>query len=422
MAIKRVFLILSLLFMILGTGFAQVLPEDIDLQESTETQNAAGSDIELSDSEESAFRRSETDSGSLFMQRLTWEEARYAVRYQVVLERKRDTTGVYTEVIRRNLDASETFIDISVPAGEYRFKVYSFNVLGLLDSQSDWEYFTVIQALNPTVISFSPGAFYFDRLTPRIIVLTGDNLLPESDIYLESKTQINESGLPVVIRPSDILRNELGENARLFFKEEDLIAGKYEIVVINPGGLDTRAGLFTIAVAKPFDINVAGSFSPLFTLFGQKDYFLDRVFIPLGFSLRASFVPLKMPVGNLGAELSTTYARIKSNMNGYKTSAHLVAVHFDAMFQYWITRKELSVNGRAGLGFAGILNYIFTFNTGETWDPINTAALSFNLGASVQWMFYKQLFVEGGLDYIHVAHKEIPMGLLRIGIFGGYQF
>ena len=414
MAFRRGIIFLSLFFLILGIVFSQELTDEDSRDEPVESEDKSG--------DEASFRLSGTESGMLFMQRLTWEEARYAVRYQVILERKRETTGVYTEVLRRNMDADDTFIDISVPAGEYRFMVYSFNILGLLDSQSDWEYFTVLQALSPTILAFSPAAFYFDRLTPRIIVLTGENILPDSEIFLESKTQFYESGDPLIIKPSDILSNELGENARLFFDEEDLIEGKYDIVAINPGGLDTRLGTFTIAVAKPFDINVAGAYSPYFTLYGQKDYFLDRVFIPLGFSLRSSFIPLKLDIGNFGPEISVSYARLKSEKNGYTTGAHLIAVHFDAMFQYWITRKILSVNGRAGLGFASIFHYIFTFNTGETWDPISTAAFSFNLGASVQWMLHKQFFVEGGLDYIHVAHREIPMALLRLGFFGGYQF
>lgn len=418
MEVKKFLLLFPLFFLALGMVFAQA----DDSGQGDEAPAVSAGHTEEPAGDGSAFRLSGTEGGSLFMQRLTWEEARYAVRYQVILERKRETTGVFAEVLRRNLDAAETYIDISVPAGDYRFKVYSFNILGLLDSQSDWEHFTVLQALNPAILGFAPAAFYFDRLTPRVIVLTGENILPESEIYLESKTQANESGTPLIIKPRDILRNELGENARLFFEEEDLVAGKYEIIVINPGGLDTRSGIFTIAVAKPFDINVSLAYSPYFTLFGQRDFFLDRAFIPLGFSLRSSFIPLKMNIGNLGPEVSISYARLRSEKDGFKTSAHMIAVNFDAMFQYWITRKILSVNGRAGLGFAGIFNYVFTFSTGQTWDPINTAAFSFNLGASVQWMFRKQFFVEGGLDYIHVAHREIPMGLLRLGFFGGYQF
>ena len=422
MTISKAIIFLSLFCYVCGTICAQeeLQSESSDSPSAPGSDTASGADVWLDG--ELASRLSETEGGLFFMQRLTWEEARFAVRYQVLLERKRETTGVYTEVLRRNLDAGETFIDISVPAGEYRFMVYSFNILGLLDSQSDWEYFVVLQALQPSVVSFSPNAFYFDRLTPRNIVLEGENLVPEAEIYLESRNVLTETGEKFIINPAEILRNELGETARLIFSDEDLVAGIYDIVVLNPGGLVTRAGPFSIALAKPYDINLSLGYTPLGVIFGQKDYFLDHFIVPLSFSARVSYIHFKMDIGNLGAEVSPFWAKIATDKDGFKTSAHLVAVNLSALFQYWIIRRELSVNGRAGFGFAGIFNYTFTFETGETWDSINTAAFSLNLGASVQWMFYKQIFVEAGLDYIHVIHKEIPMGLIRFGLFGGYQF
>ena len=434
MDIKNAFLVLSLICFLGGMSFAQDLPENPAPPQDAEVlpDSAADSGGQEPPKEvvptysspiegEPSFRLSETDNSLLFFQRLKWEAAQYAVSYHVILERKKDNMDTYTEVLRRNV--TDPFLDISVPAGEYRYRVLSFNILGLLDSQSDWEYFIVLQALKPSIVAFSPLAFYFDRLTPRILNLTGENLLPEAEIYLVSKTSVDSAGEPLVLKPQEIHRNELGENARLVFDEDDLVAGEYEIVVKNPGGLETRVGDFTIAMAKPFDINVSGGYAPMLTLFGQTKYFLDHVFVPASFFIRGSFVPFKWDKGNLGFELGTGWSYLTSDQNEKKTHANLVLVNADVLYQYWIIKRELSVNGRAGLGLAGIFNYQFKYtNTGKTGDSISTAAFSFNLGASVQWLLYKQIFIEGGLDYIHIAHPEIPMGFVRIGVFGGYQF
>ena len=436
MDIKNIVLLISLLCFLGGANFAQDLPENSDQPQDLVPEASADSAEDSGEHDpskeavsiysspiegEPSFRLSETDNSLLFFQRLKWEEAEYAVSYHVILERKRDNMDTYTEVLRKNV--TEPYLDISVPAGEYRYQVLSFNILGLLDSQSDWEYFIVLQALKPSIVAFSPLVFYLDRLTPRILNLMGENLLPEAEIYLVSKTLVDEAGEPLILRPQEIHRNELGENARLVFDEEDLAVGEYEIVVKNPGGLETRAGDFAIAVAKPFDINVSGGYAPMLTLFGQTEYFLDHVFVPLSFFVRGSFVPFKWDIGNLGFELGTGWSYLTSEQNEKKTQAHLVLVNADVLYQYWIIKRELSVNGRAGIGFAGIFNYRFEYtNTGKTGDSISTAAFSFNLGASVQWLLYKQVFVEGGLDYIHIAHPEIPMGFVRIGVFGGYQF
>jgi len=397
-------------------NFIRVQPDRPDTADPDENVPADGSPVEG----EPSFRLSETDSGLLFFQRLTWEEAQFAISYAVLLERKRDQQDVYAEVLRRNVN--DTHVDVSVPPGKYRYRVFSFNILGQLDSQSEWEYFEVLEAHYPVILTFSPGAFYFDRITPRIIVLTGENLLPEAEIYLESKTLVDQDGNPFILRPKEILRNDLGENARLIFDEEDLVAGVYEIVVKNPGGLSTRSGNFSIAMAKPFDINVAVGYTPMLTLYGRKDHFLEGVFVPAGFAARASFIPFKWNFGFLGVEISPSWSYLSTEQKGYKTSAHLVLVNIGGIYQYWLIKRELAINGRAGVGFAGIFNYHFEFSTGKTGDSINTAAFSFNLGASAQWFLFRQFFAEGGLDYIHVAHSENPMGFIRIGLLGGYQF
>ena len=370
---------------------------------------------------EPSFRLSETDAGKLFFQRLIWAEARYAISYTVILERKREEQDVYAEVLRKNVNT--THIDVSVPAGAYRYRVSSFNILGQLDSQSDWEYFEVLQALYPTILTFTPEAFYFDRLAPRIILLEGENLMPGAEIYLESKTLVGENGEPFILKPREILRNDLGENARLIFNEEDLVAGIYEIAVKNPGGLSARNGDFVIAMAKPFDINVAGGYAPMLMLFGQKDNFFDRIAVPLSFSARVSFIPFKWNFGFLGAEISPSWYYLSSELEGiHKTSANIFMINIGGIFQYWLIKREVSFNGRAGFGYAGIFNYHFKFPNGKTSESVNTSAFSFSFGASVQWLFYRQFFVEGGFDYVHVAHSEVPMGFVRIGLFGGYQF
>ena len=395
----------------------------IPAQDFYDDSEEAGINGDAQDEGEPNFRLSDTDAGLLFVQRLTWEEAQYAVRYHVILERKRETTGQYTEVLRRNLDAAETYVDISVPAGEYRFKVFSFNILGLLDSESDWEYFEVLKALYPVILEFSPQAFYLDRLTPRILHLTGENLILDADIYLEGKNVFDESGQPVILKPVERLGDELGESIRLIFDEEDLIAGIYEIFVINPGGFISSAGNFSVAIAKPFDINVSLGYSPMVSVTGLHDYFLDHVFIPVSFSARGNFIPFKLGIGFFGAELNLTWSLIGSDNGEIKTSTHLLTITAGALYQYWIIKNKLSINARLGFGITGYFNWKFEYyNTGKSGDPMNLVSFAFNMGPSVQWFFYKQIFIEGGVDYIHVAQKELPLNLIRIGLYGGYQF
>jgi len=112
MKMKKIYFILFLLFLPAGIVFAQA-------------------DVKILESSNDLF----------FSRQLVWDKARYAVRYTVVLEQKNEALDTYIEVLRRNTD--QTYIDITVSPGEYRFLVISYNILGLLDTQSEWSYFTI---------------------------------------------------------------------------------------------------------------------------------------------------------------------------------------------------------------------------------------------------------------------------------------
>ncbi|MCL2478971.1 MAG: hypothetical protein FWF22_05675 [Treponema sp.] len=373
-----------------------------------------------------SYQLSDTAGSVKFIQRLSWDKAQYAVRYTVILERKNEEMDEFQEVLRRNLDADATYIDVSVPAGDYRFRIYGFNVLGQLYYQPDWNYFTVVKAIQPSILSFTPESFFLDRETPRIIDLTGENLLPDTSIYLESVTSQDPDGQPLIIKPDELYLNELGQSARLIINEEDLVAGKYNIIAENPGGLSDSIGPFSISVAKPFDINVSGGYTPNLVIIGHKDQFLDQVFILASISARVSYVPYKLDIGYFGIEANpnwTLFTSMPTALHNESSSAHLLTLNINALYQYWLIRNRLSVNARAGIGLAGLFNFHYEYSsTGRASPSYNTAAFSINAGASVQWFFYKQFYAEGGLDYNQILHTDFSMGFLRIGVYGGYQF
>jgi len=416
---------ITVLFLILFLSFSAVL---ISAQEISSSGIPDTGNTENTSDEEGPIEinpvsmLADPNANIRFLQRLTWEKAQFAVRYSALLERRNEELDTWVEVLRRNMDADITYIDVSVPAGDYRYRVYSFNVLGQLDTQTDWEYFTVLKAIQPSVLTFTPEAFYFDRATSRIINITGESLFPETLIYLEGINLFDEDGEILILNPVELHLNELGETARVIFSEDDLVAGKYNIVARSPGGLESRLGTFSISMAKPYDINVAIGYTPNLTLYGMKDYFLDRVFVPASFSVRASFIPFKHDFGYLGAEISPGWTLLVSEKDGKKSTAQMILVKFNGLYQYNLVPQKLFLNGRAGFGIAGIFNYHFTYNTGKTSESMSAAAFALNLGASVQWFVRGQIYVEGGFDYISLFHSEIPMGFIRIGLFGGYQF
>ncbi|AEF81362.1 hypothetical protein [Leadbettera azotonutricia] len=370
-----------------------------------------------------AFRIQGAEGALNFIQRLSWEKAVYASRYEIVVQVKRVNT--FVEVMRYIVE--ENFVEISVPAGEYRYKISSFNVLGRLDREFPWVSFTVIQAQQPSVFSYLPENFYFDRLSLRMIRIEGVNLLMNSEIYLLRRNE-DPAEEEAKIIPREIRRNDLGEFADLFFFEEDLVAGLYDIIVKNPGGLETAAGPFGISVAKPYDINVSGAYAPMVKLYGNTAYVIESAAIPLGFGARGSFVPFKWDIGFLGVEANLNWAYFSMDSedpNGrpVSTRASMLSFHVGPLYQYWFKKNVLALNARAGLGISSLLNYHFEYaDTGAASESLNSAFFSVAVGASVQYLFYNQIFAEVGIDFMHAAASDLPMGFLRFALTAGWQF
>jgi hypothetical protein len=364
-----------------------------------------------------SYRIEDSGGSTLFVQHLEWEKAEFASRYEVVLEQKK--MNVYSQVLRRIVE--EPFLDLSIPAGEYRYKISSFNILGRLDTESEWVYFSVLQALQPNIFSMTPENFYFDRPSLRIIQLEGVNLTMDSEIFLLRRTE--DPGVePERIIPREIRRTELGDSAQLVFSEEDLAAGIYDIIVINPGGLETAAGPFGISVAKPFDINVFAGYSPMVKIYGKTEHLIDTAFIPLSFGARVSYVPFKWDIGFFGIEANPNWSYLYTEKDGFITRANMVNLHVNILYQYWFKTNVLALNSRLGLGISSLLNFYFEFDTGETSRTLSSVFFSFGAGLSAQWLFFGQLYAEAGIDFFHVAAPRMPMGFFRFMAGLGWQF
>ena len=390
-------------------------------QEPEQQQQAAG---EQAPAPEAPVELVDPRSPALFVHHLEWYPAEYSSSYVVILEQKRGEQ--FIEVLRRTVN--ETFLDISVPAGEYRYRVLGYNILGRLDSTSEWEYVTVLQAIEPSIFNFTPSNFYFDRKTLRVIFLEGINLFPDSEIYLQrrpGKDDLEFIPEENVLIPKEIRVTDLGDRAQLVFDEEMLVEGKYDIIVKNPGGFEGQTGPFGISVAKPWDLNVSAGYFPMVSLFSGKKDFFNKAGIPLVFGASASFIPIKMNFGFIGAEFHTFLGGFEfpsSDPLIHTIRANIFSTMINGLYQYWFIRDTLALNARIGLGITSILGYHYEFHTGDNSPMGHFPLFSWGLGASAQWIFYRQLYLEGGLDYFHIHDSNAPMGFLRFMVCTGWQF
>jgi len=95
-------------------------------------------------------QNNETGNSSFF-QRLRWTGGEYALRYEVIVQR--EINGTYITHLRESTETS--FIVVSLPPGDYRFQVTSYDVLDRPEHVSRWMNFKVLPAAQNEIIDIA---------------------------------------------------------------------------------------------------------------------------------------------------------------------------------------------------------------------------------------------------------------------------
>jgi len=395
MAGKRAFLLAGMLVLCLPSVFAQAV-----------------SISQGSPPHEQRFFIDREGEQARFIQRLVWEEARYALRYVVIVQRL-GQDGYYHELERASV--YENFIDVSLYAGRYRFKVEVYDLVDEFAFSTEWQSFEILRALQPALTGFSPGRFFLDTDDVWELTLRGENLLPESVFYLVRGD----------IRIMPRWHTGDGESALLVFEMGSLVPGEFYVYVRNSGGLDTQLGTFAITFQRPFDLNISVGFAPIVPLYGFlfNDFSFNNFtveapfpdsFYALGAVARINFIPVKRLWGYLGVELSSSLTVLEHPGEHFTASTFFLNTHLGLLYQRYFFRRNFALNLTLGAGITTLMNFHYTYPGGHQTDSKTVHYPSVIAGLSVKWFFFSPFFVNAGVDFIHVFSPEEPMpGFIR---------
>jgi hypothetical protein len=321
-----------------------------------------------------------------FMQRLTWTGDEYARHYEVIIER--EERGAYRELRREY--TPEIFIEVSLAPGKYRCMVIPYNLVNMAGDASQWMYIEVLAALNPELDTTPPGFSISGSLYEMRV--SGKNLIPGAEIFLRG------SGGELVpaerIVPVEIQNGRNGTYVRLLFDKDQLVAGNYELVVINPGGLMTsRSGIVfppattaKFAAPKKADMFLSAAWMPSFTIadkenkgtlfFGQDRSFAGAV-VRFGVTTASGTGSASYLNFNPGLELAGTYNFFDTDTD----TSHLWGVGLNLLAMKWLGGDKMALTFRLGAGYSAF------FQT--------TMGVSFLLCVIDNW------YLETGIDYAH---------------------
>jgi hypothetical protein len=289
-----------------------------------------------------------------------------------------------------------------------------YNLLDRLEYTTNWAVFSIDRARQPVLDRISPDHFTLTgKDKPWVIELTGANLLPESELSLRSAAGER------VILPAEYTAFPGGNGGRVVFHSADLTAGRYELCVRNPGGFEARREC-GVEGRLSFDVFVSASYAPAFPVYGYLNDLFDGALYPLGFSLRADFLPLKRDWGDLGVEAVLGWNYFSVTKTDLSASAHLVNLQLNLLYHYTLS-PHLVLGARLGGGQVSVRDLSYTVSSAAQ-DPVSTWMLALDGGLSLKWLFQPHWFAELGLDYVGLFSVDGPQGFLFPFIGAGWKY
>jgi hypothetical protein len=373
-------------------------------------------DLPLSENVESDYR---LDSDGKIHQRISWLRVN-AFYYELEIE-KIIEGGIWAPELRQRTD--QTFLELTLPPGMYRYRIHGYNVLDRIGSSSEWFGIRVFAAKEPKAESFSPEAYFVDSLMEEFtMIIAGHDLDEEAQAFL----RLRKPGAKPI--PAVSVKYKADQTTlTAVFSAGDLAIGKYDIIVVNPGGMSqTIQGfsvVFTVGFSSPYDINISAGYAPLIPLHGYLfDSFTSGIY-PLGFYGRVSYVPDKRLWGWLGVELTPQYTGLKTESDDYSVSGNMFSLSAAALYQKWFINYTVSLNFRLGAGFTSISNIKFDHDDGSSSKEMTASSMNMTLGASASLFFRKNIFIEGGAEYTMLVSSGSPLpGFMRLSAAAGYRF
>ena len=372
-----------------------------------------------------------TEDGLVIFQTIVFPSVPNTWFYEAEIEQREGTGFVPVQ----KLETKENQFDVSLKAGDYRYRITAFNKMGILEGRSDWQNFTVRPAVQPEADTYQPfyGLYFEVSETEGTITVTGSDFSSESEFAL-----VNHKGKPdwsgkslenqkKVIFPDKVEVNE--DEVILSFGRKKIKTGNYDVLIRNPGGLWTVLGTVRAGNKNPVDWTFSAGYQPMFALFDIENAVDNNIqtvdrFNPAGYYFRIGMIPLKTKFGNFGLEFHMNMLvnnRLKDEWANDSGS-------YSRMFDPWesgtinilyqlVASERWQHNARLGAGGGE------TYHSKNSGDGNGEVLIYFDLGYSAQYFIWKNLYAEAGIDLMYAHNFNMNHGhfMIRPSIGIGWQ-
>ncbi len=346
------------------------------------------------------------DGTPRFTQVLRWEGDPNVLYYEVSLQ---SAAGEDIAVWK----IEHPVLELNLGPGEYRYRIVLYNLLGKPELELPWRSLTVRKAEIPRIASLSRDAWFLDDLEPEV-TLSGENLSPGATIALHAVTA---SEPPVIGK--ELERNGTS-TVSVVFPTDSLSAGAYTLVITNPGGLSVTIPNALVVRYRPVDMLLSVGFAPWVPLYDA--WYTEAwpgSFFPLSAMSRLSAYFIKQPYGHFGAELAIGGRLMKGGIETAVIDSQIGLIGLNGIYKYLFS-KAFSIAGRIGGGLT-LSHHAFEYD-GSTGSEICSIDPYLSAGGSIQFFPTKHIFLEAGIEWMHVFTRDFSEGGLVPSLSAGVLF
>lgn len=382
-------------------------------------------------------------------QLLEWieEDSDFVQYYEVIIERCNEKTGEYLEVNKLKTEDNTPSVKIQplLSPGNYRYKVITYDLIGLPSVESDWMKFSIYRAFKPEINDISSkvngsSTLYLEEINDGAFSISGKNLFDlqkkDTDISFSSYLLVNQNQKKQrKIYPSLLDVANKNRKIEVQFDMKDLDVGSYDFLAIDASGLKSEVSndsKITVKFKKRVDFDVsAGYLCPIILFDNTINHYMGANIWPISATARASFMPFKHNFGYLGIGVVGTYTRMFSDTSVYSIDGNLITAHLNFIYQLPVRFKIPNENKRkhaltlelhGGFGTTYFNNIAFHFAHNINSEPLNSINLSFDVGIALQLYVTNRLYTELCTDFVMAFMSDMQFGVLHPSVSIGWQF
>lgn len=340
----------------------------------------------------------ETVDEKNFKQKISWEGDQNALEYKVeVFSKESEKSTFYT--------TGETFIVFSLPPGEYKFKIITYDFFGHEALESNWQDFTISKAYQPVIEEVQSEVTTKRRGKIEIPVHLED--VPEDAKIVLVNTETGKQ----VEASFSVEADEEDPDKKVVNKltTKALPEGNWKISITNPGGKTSVSQEIAFAKDKTKynykNINIQAGLGLDFFLPSESDVneLNNEVFIG-SLDIRFSWLPFDVKNNYFGFEFGVASHMIKGENRYIQITIPMHFYNLDFVWQYNLYDNKFLLEAKLGGGIANVREEVYIW--GGKVQNRKLAYMTFNGGLFIMFRPFTHMNIEAGVEYTGLPAKD----------------